>query len=197
MIWREKRVLLIVLAALLVVNTIFFFTDRVQYESRLEALDARRDDARAQLQEARAARAAAERQVAAYRQIERDVQQILTERWATEPERLTALISEVKRLTAAANLTPPTTTSYTRAENRGKADAGVGATEVGVAFSVKGTYQQIRLLINNLEMSRQFIIIDQLGLTAAEGDQLTMNIHIKTLFRDTTAPAPRVSNRQL
>src|SRR5205807_1245036 len=40
MIWREKRILLIVLGVLLLANTIFFFTYRVQYVSRLEDLDA-------------------------------------------------------------------------------------------------------------------------------------------------------------
>ena len=73
MIWREKRNLLIVLGLLLAANTIFFFTYRVQYESRLEAFEEGRDTANAQLAEARRARVAAEQQVAAYRKIERDV----------------------------------------------------------------------------------------------------------------------------
>ena len=76
MIWREKRLLLVVLAVLLAINTIFFFTYRVQYESRLNALDARKDTVRGQLEDARRARVAAEQQVAAYKKIERDVADI-------------------------------------------------------------------------------------------------------------------------
>ena len=37
MIWREKRVLLIVLGVLLAANTVFFFTYRVQYKNRLQS----------------------------------------------------------------------------------------------------------------------------------------------------------------
>lgn len=197
MIWWEKRVLLVVLAALLVANTFFFFTYRVQYQERLEALDARRDTVRAQLEEARSARRAAEQQIAAYRKIDQDVRHVLNQRWATEPERLTRVISEIKRMTVAANLTPPAATSYTRQTRRGRAEAGAGANEIGVSFTVTGTYQQIRRLINLLELSDQFIIIDRLDLNASEGERLTMNIQIKTLFRDTAAPAPPLSNRQL
>ena len=98
MIWREKRILLIVLGLLLVANTVFFFTYRVQYKERLDALDFRLDQAKAQLQEARRSQMATEAQVAAYRRIEQDVQQIFNERWATESERFTRLVTEVKRL---------------------------------------------------------------------------------------------------
>lgn len=196
MIWREKQILLIALGILLLVNTIFFFTYRVQYESRLEALDARRDQDRARLAEARSTRIAAEQQVAAYRKIENDVQRVFTELWSTEGARLTSLITEVKRLSVAANLVPPST-SYTRGDPRGKRGAPLGATEVGISFAVNGSYQQIRRLINMLELSRQFIIIDRLDLNTTDGERLTMNIHIKTLFRDMSPPPARVANRQL
>jgi hypothetical protein len=197
MIWRENRILLGALAILLAANTFFFFTYRVQYEARLDALDSRLDVARAQLEASRAARRAAEQQVAAYRKIDRDVRDVLQQRWSTEEERLTSVIGEVKRLTAAAGLAAPQSTSYSRAEGRSRIDAGTGATEVGLAFTVRGTYQNIRRFINLLEISDQFIIVDRLGLSSAEADQLTMNIHIKTLFRDTAPPVQPPSNRQL
>ena len=59
MIWREHRVLLIALGALLLANAIFFFTYRVQYEARLSALDTRLTQAEDQLQQARTRRMAA------------------------------------------------------------------------------------------------------------------------------------------
>ncbi|MGZ8867852.1 MAG: GspMb/PilO family protein [Thermoanaerobaculia bacterium] len=202
MIWREKRILLIVLGLLLVANTVFFFTYRVQYKERLDALDFRLDQTKAQLQEARRSRMATEAQVAAYRRIEQDVQQIFNERWATESERFTRLVTEVKRLAMAANLSPATM-SYTRTEVKGgRARPGArttstGATEVGVNFAVQGTYQQIRRLINMLELSEHFVIIDQIDLSSSDGETLNMNLRIKTLFRDTSVPAGTVSNRQL
>lgn len=202
MIWREKKVLLIVLAILLAANTVFFFTYRVQYESRLAALDARMDSAKAQLEEARRARVAAEQQVAAYRKIERDVQDIIGNRWATQGERLTSLITEIKRLAAKSTLVPPSY-SFDQGEARSVSTGSgsgsnqkIGAKEVGISFTVEGTYQQIRRLINMLELSHQFVIIDQVGLSTTSGETLTMNIHVKTLFHDPSDAAPRRAGNQ-
>ncbi len=194
MIWREKRFLLIILGVLLAANTVFFFTYRVQYENRLRALDERLELAKKQLEAASRARVAAEQQLAAYRQTQRDVEQIFATRWATENERLTAVIDEVKQLARASQLEPPSY-SFTRTATTGSGGTGsrkpVGATEVGISFTVEGTYQKVRRLINLLELSDQFVIIDQISLSATTGDTLTMNLHVKTLFRDTNPPLTR------
>lgn len=197
MIWREKRVLLIVLGVLLLANTLFFFTYRIQYESRLRDLDARLDSVKADLEGARRSRVAAEQQVAAYRKIERTVRDIYENRWSTEQQRLTRMIAEVKKLAAAASLTPASF-AFDRVEDRASARTATGATQVGVGFTVQGTYQQIRSLINQFELSEQFIIVDSISLSSENGDLLTMNIHVKTLFRG-NAPAarPRAVNQDL
>lgn len=196
MIWREKRLLLIVLVVLLLANTFFFFTYRVQYQSRLESLDARLDQVKAQLQEGRRARMLAEQQLAAYRKVEQDVEQVFNERWSTQDERLTRLIGEVKRLSAAAGLVPKSI-GYSRSDIRGERPGTAGSTEVVITFSVSGTYQEIRRLINNLELSDQFVIIDQVSLSSAQGDELNLNLRIKTMFRDLTASVPGTPNQQL
>jgi hypothetical protein len=67
MIWKEKRVVLIVLALLLAANTFYFFTYRVQYESRLRDLEARREVVKSEQEAARRTRVTAEQQLAAYR----------------------------------------------------------------------------------------------------------------------------------
>ena len=203
MIWREKRNLLLVLGLLLAANTIFFFTYRVQYESRLDALEGRRDTANAQLAEAKRARNAAEQQVAAYRKIERDVTDILENRWSTQEARLTRLITEVKGLAVRATLVPA---SYSFSQGEAKSVGGpsgagsrnqkIGATEVGINFSVQGTYEQIRRLINMIETSPQFVIIESLSLGGTEAQNLTLDIRVKTLFHDPSAEAPRRAGNQ-
>jgi len=203
MIWREKRVLLIVLGLLLLANTLFFFTYRVQYVSRLQDLDARQEQAEAQLDQARNARITAEQQLAAYKKVQADLQVLYNERWSTPMQRLTALIDEVKRLAAASHLQPPSY-SFTNGESKQVSIApstkgSIGTTTVGIAFTVQGTYEQVRRLINLLELSDQFVIIDGISLGAngtASDKILTLNIRLKTLFKDvrTTAPA---ANRQL
>ncbi|HEY3051819.1 MAG TPA: hypothetical protein VGK04_00335 [Thermoanaerobaculia bacterium] len=194
MIWREKRVLLIILGVLLAANTIFFFTYRVLYENRLRAFDARLDEKKGQLDEARRARVAAEQQLAAYRKVEKDVRQIYDAEWSTQKQRLAPMIREVMRLAAASQLTPKSY-SFDRVVTKG-VKASTNAVLVGVAFSIEGTYQQVRRLINLLELSDQFMIIDRIGLSSESGAKLNLSIHVKTLFRDTAAP-PRTSNQEL
>ncbi len=195
MIWRERRGLLIILGVLLLANTIFFFTYRVQYESRLRDLDTRLDTVKAQLEQARRTRVGTEQQVAAYKRIDGNVREIYENRWSTEPQRLTAIIAEVKRLAAASNLTPDTF-SFQRTENKSTDRNATGATVVGIGFNVSGTYQQVRRLINQIELSEQFMMIDQIGLTSDSGETLNVSLHVKTLFRD-TAPPRRARNQDL
>lgn len=188
MIWKEKRVLLIVLGLLLAANTIYFFTYRVRYQSRLDDREAELTQKQQQLEQAHIARLRAERRFQSYQQIERDVNLVFDEHWATQTERLTPLIGEVKRLTAASNMTPPSY-AFDRSQAVGVAAsrrraAPIGATEVGIAFGVEGTYEQMRRLINLLELSRQFVIIDRISLAAREGQTLSLTLHLKTLFRD-------------
>ena len=191
MIWKEKRVLLIVLGVLLAANTVFFFTYRVQYKNRLQSLDERRHQAEEKLQQARAAKTAAEQRYASYQKIQADVQTIYSEEWSTETRRLTALIIEVKRLAVASQLVPKSY-SFSRVEQKVKG-AGVDARSVTIAFTVQGNYQQARRLINLLELSRQFVIIDQVGLSSADNQVLTLNLYLKTLFRD-AAPSKEGAN---
>ncbi len=187
MIWREKQILLIVLAVLLLGNTIFFFTYRVQYEKRLQALDARLHDAEAALQRAQNKRLTAEQQLASYGKVQADLQTLYNSRWATEPQRLTALINEVKRLAVGSQLIPATY-SFSRIEDRDALrTGGIGTSTVVITFTVHGSYQQVRQLINRLELSSQFVIIDAINLASGNpsgSGPLTLNLRLKTLFRD-------------
>lgn len=187
MIWREKRVLLIILGLLLAANTIYFFTYRVRYQARLEDREADLTQKEAELAQAQQSRLAAERTFQSYRQIEQDVARVFDEHWSTQSGRFTQLVGEVKRLTLASNMVPQTVgyTSNTVADTEiGKRKRAVGAREVAITFAVEGTYEQVRRLINLLELSRQFVIIDQIALAQREGQVLTLNLRLKTLFRD-------------
>lgn len=198
MIWHEKRLLLIILGVLLLANTIFFFTYRVQYVSRLEDLDARQEQTQARLQQAHRLRVKAEQQLAGYKKVQSDLQILYNERWSTPMQRLTALIDEVKRLAAASHLEPPSY-QFTSSETKNGTRGSVGTTTVGIAFTVQGTYEQVRRLINLLELSDQFVIIDGISLATngtATDKTLTLNIRLKTLFRDTRVNA-LAANKQL
>jgi hypothetical protein len=205
MIWREKRILLLVLGVLLAANTVFFFTYRVQYVSRLQDLAERQEQAQSRLDQARRARVTAEQQLAAYKKVQTDLQVLYNERWSTLMLRLTALIDEVKRLSAASHLTPPSY-AFTTGETKNPIvtptgiKGSIGTTTVEIAFNVQGTYEQVRRLVNLLELSDQFVIIDGISISATEatGNEkvLALNIRLKTLFRDGRTSAPN-ANKQL
>jgi hypothetical protein len=188
MIWREKRILLGILGVLLAANTMFFFTYRVQYQSRLDDLDARLEAAEQSLAQARQARLTTERQIQGYRKVEADIAEVFDQHWSTQPKRFTAVVGEVKRLAIASSLNPLSYTfDQSEAETRTAGTRrikNIGATEVGMSFTVQGTYEQIRRLINLLELSRQFVIIDQISLTAAQEQLLSLSLQLKTIFRD-------------
>lgn len=190
MIWKEKRILLIVLALLLAANAVFFFTYRVRYENRLHDLESRREDATRDLRAARSSREAAQQQLTAYGRIQQDVDQVYIERWSTQQRRLAAMIIEVKRLAAASDF-EPRSYSFKRDDTKGERKSmkeSPGATAVNISFSVEGKYEQVRRLINLLELSQQFVIINQIALTSNSGSVLTMTLDIKTLFRDEGQP---------
>jgi Tfp pilus assembly protein PilO len=197
MIWREKRVLLLILAALLLGNVVFFLTYRVQYQSRLDEMDQRLAQAEGQLETTRRARAAADAQLQAYKKVERDIAAVFDDHWSTRPRRLTLLIGELKRLADASNAIPQTYTFGADEElktqtvstgGRGGRQVAIGANEVSISYSVDASYDQIRRMINLLELSNQFVIIDGVSLSASDENKLTLTLKLKTVFRDEQAP---------
>ncbi|HEV2722608.1 MAG TPA: hypothetical protein VG323_21475 [Thermoanaerobaculia bacterium] len=216
MIWRERRIPLAILGVFLLANAVFFFTYRVQYENRLSGLEADKQTAEQHLQAVRTQRARAEMQVATYRKAQTDLTNIYNERWATQPERLTALINEVKRLETASNLIG-SSHAFGLSEKDTKAANGLGTDIVTITFNVQGNYQQVRRLINLLELSDQFVIIDGVGLNGGrdasiiggEGrpaqpgqngpsnGPLTLNLRLKTIFRAQALPPAAKTDQQL
>ncbi len=194
MIWREKKILLGVLALLLAANLVYFFTYRVQFQARLSDYAGRASQAEAQLEKARASRIASERALSGYRKAQKDVQDVYNNRWSTQVARLAPMITEVKKLAVVSQLVPQTY-SFTSTQGTDKTGS-FGASVVGINFAVQGTYPQVRRLINLLELSQQFVIVDQLGLSSGNEGVLNMSLHLKTLFRNPEAPAgTRPSNR--
>ena len=224
MIWREKRIPLAILGVFLLANAVFFFTYRVQYENRLQGLEADKHAAEQRLEGVRSQRVKTEQQIAAYKKAEADLTQIYNERWATEPERFTALVNEVKRLEVASQLIGRSH-AFMKAEKDAKAASGLGTDVVTIGFMVQGNYQQVRRLINLIELSPQFVIIDSISLngggssidtSGGEGGSmapvpagpasnepskgpLTLNLRLKTIFRAMTPPPGQTNqpNQQL
>lgn len=184
MIWRERKWLLAGLGVLLLVNIVFFVTYRVRYENRIEGLDNDLSVAREQLQTASDERQESERLLGSVDRTRDDLELVYQDWWSTRPERLAPMIVELQSLAKKSGLTPPAR-SYNWGEQNATPTAG--AEMLSVSFRVEGTYSQIRNLINLIEMSPHFIIIEEIGLMDASngGKSLGMSLSLKTLFRYT------------
>lgn len=195
MIWREKRVWLIALGLALAADIFVFVTYRVQFQKRIDDVKVRKEQADARLAQAQASRLAAQDTFARYRKIQADLDVLYNTRWATQTERLTAWINEIKHLATASQMVPRVL-NFAKTDDKDSTSLvktkGIGTTAVTINYSVQGNYQQVRRLINLLELSDQFVIIDSLGVVSTSGDPnlLTLTLRLKTLFREPRLGAP-------
>ena len=97
---------------------------------------------------------------------------------ATERERLTRVIAEIKELARRCGLDPQAI-SYPEQE---LADSGLR--KRSFVFSVSGTYPNLRKLVNLLELSDSFLTLERVDLTGGgdRGAQLRIDLTLSTLF---------------
>jgi hypothetical protein len=88
--------------------------------------------------------------------------------------------------------------SFSRIQDREvQRSGGIGTNTVVITFTVHGSYQQVRRLINAIELSNQFVIIDAINLASGGGtdSNLTLNLRLKTVFRET--PRSTMVNKEM
>ncbi len=108
-----------------------------------------------------------------------NIHYLYEEIFATERQRLTAAIREVRQMAREANLEPQQT-SYPE-----ETLEEYGLQERSFVFSVTGTYFDLRKLINSLELSESFLTLEEVGLsgdTGRGGPQLSISLRLSTLF---------------
>jgi hypothetical protein len=183
MIWRERRFLLGTLGAILLLNVIFFFTYRLRFEERVNDLDRRYEQSQSQLLEARNDRLNAERTVRELEAIEKNVSFVYTSLWARPSERLGPLMLEIRHLATRSGVAGPTNISY-QEQRQQKSDRDL--LMMTISFNVEGNYESMRRLLNLIELSDQFVIIESVGLTGggSEANFLRLNITLRTVFRE-------------
>jgi hypothetical protein len=89
-------------------------------------------------------------------------------------------------MAAESQIVMPRSYSFMHTEARDiQRSGGVGIAVVTINFTAQGTYQQLRRLINRLETSNQFVIIDAISLgSGSASENLTLTVRLKTLFRE-------------
>ncbi len=112
-------------------------------------------------------------------------------RLSTEREGLTRILAEIKNLCRLSGI-PPTSLAYER-----QALEGQDVSRRTITFSVDGTYTQLRQLINFIELSDSFLILDEVSLRGndVEGTPLRISLKLSTLFTvNSAAPAREPPN---
>jgi Tfp pilus assembly protein PilO len=106
-------------------------------------------------------------------------------RFATQAERLTQLITEVKRLAQRAGLEPASISYPEESIDR------FGLVRMSLVFGVQGTYTQLRTLINLLELSDLFLVLERVALSGSADSVLGINLQVSTFFVRDQAAAPQ------
>ena len=172
-IWLLPVAVLAVNLLLLTIYETSFASRRASLESistranaRLEAMQEDRRDMETFLEQVSAQRTA--------------IEAIYADHFATEAERFTRLLREVRSLARQAGLAPQSF-SYPKEEMTDE-----GLIRRSIAFQVSGTYEQVRRLVNFFELSEQFITLEQITLSGDAGnDRLEIRLSFSTLFTAT------------
>lgn len=146
--------------------------------SRLRAADLQRRHQRAESEANRlAARAEArERLWVAAAENERAVEQLVGERLATERERFTEVVREVKQLAERAGLDPQTI-GYPR-----ESLEEFGLTRRSFVLPVDGTYSALRTFLNLIELSDTFLVVEEISVAEGRG-ALSVRLRLATFFQ--------------
>jgi type IV pilus assembly protein PilO len=187
-IWRLR--LWVWLPALLffLANATAYVVYRFGFADRVQSLEASLDETRKNLEPDAAKRTRLERLIARSQRNDQEIRRLYDERFSTRRQRLTRITAEVKHLARTAGLNP-LSISYGNEEIE-----SYGLVKRSIAFSVDGTYLELRKFINLLELSESFLTLEEVTLASDEGDQQGPELHIRlslsTLFaKEATAPA--------
>ena len=176
--FRDRKLLFGVLLAALAGNIGVLLSYRAFYDVRLQALvsgqaalEARRDEARRQADEA----IAAERKLF---ETQERLTAFFSETLGERRERIAPLIEEIYRTTREAGLRPDQI-------GYGSVDEP-GTDSLSMTFSVAGPYSDVKRLLAGLERSKRFLVVERLGLSGGsedDPDSVQVSVTVTHYFR--------------
>jgi type IV pilus assembly protein PilO len=177
--WRLR--LWVWLPALLffLANATAYVVYRFGFADRVQSLETSLEDTRKSLEQEAPERARLERLIERSRRNDEDIRRLYDERFSTRSQRLTRITAEVKQLARTAGLNP---LSINYGEEKIE---DYGLVKRSFAFSVDGTYLELRKFINLLELSESFLTLEEVTLASDEGGQgpeLHIRLILSTLF---------------
>ena len=129
-------------------------------------------------------------------EVRESVDGLYGERFATEAERFTRTVLEIKNRARQAGLDPGAI-SYPRTDL-----SEYDLVKRNIVFSVEGTYEQLRTFINFLELSDEFLTLESVSLgdrglqQDARNPRLSIQLSLSTVFVDEKRSAERREREQ-
>jgi Tfp pilus assembly protein PilO len=176
--WTRNLWIWLLPLIVLALNLLLWGVYETSFESRRESLESISARAGARLERLQEQSREMELFLSQVDQQKQAIAAIYTDHFATEAERFTALLREVRGLARQAGLQPDSF-NYPKLMIDGE-----GLIRRSVSFSVTGTYEQVRRLINFFELSDQFITLEDIELSGGDAgtDRLGIRLSFSTLF---------------
>lgn len=177
--WRERLWLwlpAVLFAALMLV--LFMYYQASGMGAEVDLLEQRINSAAQREQQLNQQRQQLERLLADVELNRQRVVELYSDRLATQEERLTAVLAEVRRLATQAGMAP-TSVSYPQ-----ESLEDFGLVQTAFVFSVEGSYADLRRFINSLELTPTFLTLESISLSGEAGSSrnLSISLRISTLF---------------
>lgn len=167
--------------ALVVLNLGVLSFYRLIYAGRVTLVESRIEEQSVELAELEQHRQRLEELVARADRSGRGIQALYRQSFATEGERLTDLIRQVKELATRSGLVPDVISYPTRDLDDHQ------LIKRSMVFTVEGSYADLRKFINLLELSDQFVVLEGIRLSAAD-PKLRIGLELSTLFAGRDLP---------
>lgn len=192
-VWRSKLWWWLPALVFLGANLILLSAYRLVYAGQSQLRLARIERGQTELAELRQRRQRQERDLERLQASREAVDAFYLERLASEDERLTAILAEVRELADRAGLRP-TSFRYGREEIEAH-----GLLRRSIEFNVEGSYLQFRRLVNMLELTDSFLVLEEVSLRGSDdaGKELRIGLRLSTLFADSGSPPRQAPVREV
>jgi hypothetical protein len=182
-LWLGRTRLWLPALLLVALNLALLFAYRLAVSVRLGAQEQTVSQQTERLEEVRRERWGLEQALGLARATADQVESLEQGRFGTEAERLTYTMAQVKRLAGNAGLRGMETITYPE-----EPVAELGLVRKSFVFTAQGGYRELRELINLLEMTDSFLVLEEIRVGGREtGGQLGIQLKLSTLFVDPRA----------
>lgn len=191
-IWQRYMWVWLLPLIFCVVGLLGLFVYQGAFAGNVEDLQKDYEITQADLDEITEERERTEEVIARIETSQENIRLLYSDHFGTEAERFTAAVREIKKIANQAGLRPDSWSYPTE-------ELAYGLTHQRVLFSVVGTYDQMRLFINFLELDEQFLTLEAIALSdsgmSGNNPQLSLRFEVSTVFQESDPGSSQNSRR--